>query len=30
MAEGASSPTVKMEWLRFAEEWRKLAQSAGR
>jgi len=28
MAESASSPTVKMEWLRFAEGWRKLAQSA--
>jgi hypothetical protein len=30
MAEGASSPSIKAEWLRLADEWIKLAQSARR
>jgi hypothetical protein len=29
MAEGASSPHTKAEWLRLADEWTKLAQSVG-
>jgi len=27
MAEGASSPSIRAEWLRLAEGWAKLAQS---
>ena len=30
MAESASSPSVKAEWLRLADEWIRLAQSAQR